>query len=127
MMRTRARSALVAAALLLSCGTRVEYPWGTSVDRVPSESGDVRTLNTGYQRAHSQVLVREVLRPTRAALDYAAYHANFMIADPAPETSFDATSPPDTSHPFAGVLDKSTLTSDVRKTALTESERKKPM
>ena len=29
--------------------------------------------------------MREIDRPTRAELDYAAYHANFMIADPPPE------------------------------------------
>ena len=46
-----------------------------------------RTVNAGYRRTTSQVLVRRVRRPTRASLDYAAYHANFMNADPAPEAA----------------------------------------
>ena len=44
--------------------------------------------------------------PTRASLDYAAYHANFMNADPAPEGS-GALAPgqrPSVANPFGGVL-----------------------
>ena len=46
---------------------------------------DVTTVNAGYRRTTSSVLVRRIERPTRSALDWAAYHANFMNADPAPE------------------------------------------
>jgi alginate O-acetyltransferase complex protein AlgJ len=85
------------------------------------------TLNDGYARTRSQVWVREVARPTRAALDYAAYHANFMIADPEPETPLQLTSAPDTSHPFAGMLEQASLTGDIAKTSLSPSERRQAL
>jgi alginate O-acetyltransferase complex protein AlgJ len=73
------------------------------------------------------VWVREVTRATRAALDYAAYHANFMIADPEPETPFAADKAPDTSHPFRDKVEVSTLTSDFAKLPLDERERAQPL
>lgn len=88
---------------------------------------EVRSLSANYQRTRSQVWVREVARPTRALLDYAAYHANFMIADPPPEAALPAGETAKTAHPFAGKLDEATLTSDVGKTPLTESERRHPL
>jgi SGNH hydrolase-like domain, acetyltransferase AlgX len=102
------------------------FPWGPGGGRVPAENVDVRTLNDGYDRTRSGVLVREVERPTRAALDYAAYHANFMIADLAPEAGSPPGSP-DTSNPFRGLVEKATLTGDVRKTPLREAERRHPL
>src|SRR5882724_11417160 len=89
-------------SLVLAWGCHVggaKFPWGDAQKAPTVEARDVRTLNADYQRAHSQVWVREIARPTRAALDYAAYHANFMIADPEPETPFADTKSPDTSHP----------------------------
>ena len=90
-----------------------KFPWGDAAPSAPRDHTAVRTLNEGYSRTRSQVWVREVSRPTRAALDYAAYHANFMIADPEPETPLSATAAPDTSHPFEGQLDAQSLTGDV--------------
>lgn len=43
----------------------------------------VRTLNSGYDRAVSRVLVRHVEVPTRANLDYAAWNANMILLDTA--------------------------------------------
>ena len=67
---------------------------------------DVQTVSEGYQRTRSKVWVREIEQPTRAALDYAAYHANFMNADPEPEAAAAARAAtgksPDASRPFAG-------------------------
>jgi hypothetical protein len=128
MTPTQHRKVLLACTLALSCGgAGAKYPWGSTDARVAAEHADVRTLNDGYRRTQSQVLVREVERPTRAALDWAAYHANFMIADPEPERPPPAAGAVDTTHPFAGVLDKATLTSDVQKTTLTAAERKSPL
>src|SRR3954469_11750492 len=92
-----------------------QFPWGGAPKAPSAESADVTTLNTDYQRTKSQVWVRDVKKPTRAALDYAAYHANFMIADPEPETPLARDLKPNTAHPFAGTLDASTLTSDFGK------------
>src|SRR5258706_842916 len=104
-----------------------KFPWGDAQREPTAEHADVHTLNDGYQRARWQVGVGDIARPTRANLDYAAYHANFMIADPEPETPLAATGTPDTSHPFQGLLEVSSLTSDLSKTTLSPEERKAPM
>jgi alginate O-acetyltransferase complex protein AlgJ len=127
----RARGSV--ALTLIGCGvlachaSGAKYPWGDAAQAPAEEHAEVHTLNDGYQRERSQVWVREVAKPTRANLDYAAYHANFMIADPEPETPVTAQKPPDTSHPFAGLLETSSLTSDVAKTALSPAERHQPL
>src|SRR5258705_2019970 len=124
------------AALLVALGSLcvlachaggAKYPWGDAQREPIPEHADVHTLNDGYQRERSQVWVREIMRPTRANLDYAAYHANFMIADPEPETPLTVTGSPDTSHPFQGLLEAGSLTSDLSKTTLSPEERKAPM
>ncbi len=130
MLRGKRRLLWLVSSLALAAGCHVggaKFPWGDAQKAPTVEDADVRTLNADYQRTHSQVWVREVAKPTRAALDYAAYHANFMIADPEPETPFADTRQPDTSHPFAGKLDVSTLTSDFGKTPLSDAERKQPL
>jgi hypothetical protein len=114
--------------LMASCQpAAAKFPWGAATQARPAEHAEVRTLNAGYQRAKAQVWVREVTRPTRAALDYAAYHANFMIADPAPEVALSNAKAPNTSQPFDGLLETSTLTSDIDKTSLAEAERRAPL
>ena len=100
-----------------------KFPWGEGARGKPAPHVDVRTLNEDYARTRSQVWVREVSKPTRAALDYAAYHANFMIADPEPEAPLPAAGVPDTSHPFSGQLETSSLTGDLSKTALSPVEQ----
>jgi alginate O-acetyltransferase complex protein AlgJ len=117
-----------AAFLAASCHPGgAQFPWGSASKAPALESAEVSTLNTDYRRTRSQVWVRQINKPTRAALDYAAYHANFMIADPEPETPLAANLKPDTSHPFAGKLEGSTLTSDFTKTPLTAEERAEPL
>src|SRR5688572_11613707 len=107
MRRDVALRALFAAALLaLACHTArpANFPWGKASSARAPEHGHVLTLNAGYERTRSRVWVREITRPTRAALDYAAYHANFMVADLEPEVPLPAELQPDTSHPFDGRL-----------------------
>ncbi|HYQ27819.1 MAG TPA: hypothetical protein VER04_11390 [Polyangiaceae bacterium] len=116
-------STTVVAGLAACHSGGAKFPWGEGDRSKPVERVDVRTLNEGYARTRSQVWVREVTRPTRAALDYAAYHANFMIADPEPETPLPATGVPDTSHPFSGQLETGTLTGDLSKTPLSPAEQ----
>ena len=100
--RTRAARALnvsVAALLTLSCHTAgPRVPWAAPGPAVSFEHADVRTLNHDYRRTEARVLLREVSVPTRAALDYAAYHANFIIADPPPEDAPQAAEGTDHRH-----------------------------
>jgi len=86
----------------------------------------VRTLNADYRRTRSNVLVREIDAPTRANLDYAAYHANFMIADPAPEVGVAVGGAANTSAPFKSLLSRASLTGDVRGAPLTDAEQGAP-
>lgn len=128
MPRIELRAWLGGALLLLACHkTSAKYPWGDVSRPVATEHAEVRTLNADYQRTKSQVWVRAVARPTRALLDYAAYHANFMIADPPPEVALSSEASPAVTRPFAGKLDEATLTSDVTKTPLTDVERRQPL
>ena len=123
------RAVALASWFLVACHMgAAKYPWSAGTDHVPAARSDVRTLNEGYDRTRSTVLVRRVDRPTRAALDYAAYHANFMIADLPPENPPPTTGGAvDTSNPFHGSIEKATLTADVNRTPLTESERAHPL
>jgi alginate O-acetyltransferase complex protein AlgJ len=126
-MTGRERASALALVALAACHPGLaRSPWAGSAARVPAAHADVRTLNEGYSRETSGVLVRQIERPTRAALDWAAYHANFMIADPPPEGARPKFKP-DTSHPFEGLVETATLTGDVGKTPLTEAERARPL
>lgn len=123
----RAGGLALALAAVVGChASGAKFPWG---DASPSNAGraDVKTLNENYKRTSSRVFVRQVETPTRAALDYAAYHANFMIADLEPEQPMPAGSKPDTTRSFAGQLDQATLTSDIGKTVLSDEERQHPL
>src|SRR3954470_24780294 len=108
---------LAVALLALSCHP-ANVSWPSPDGRVPASHAQVRTVNAGYQRRSSQVLVREIDSPTRANLDWAAYHAYFMNADLAPADAAESGKP-DTSHPFNGTFESATLTSTITGTALT--------
>ncbi|HEX2661111.1 MAG TPA: hypothetical protein VHU40_22680, partial [Polyangia bacterium] len=114
------------ATMASACATGPRFPWpsvGHDGAKPPGRP-DVVTLNAGYRRETSQVLVRKVTRASRASLDYAAYHANFMNADPAPEgAAAAATGTPDASHPFGGKLALDSLTGSISATPLTADER----
>jgi alginate O-acetyltransferase complex protein AlgJ len=128
-MRRSARWLSLSLALSASCHTGgARFPWGDASSDAPKVTHlDVTTLNPTYQRTRSRVLVRQIEKPTRAALDYAAYHANFMIADLEPEPPLPAASKLDTAHAFKGQLEPATFTSDIGKTPLTGDERQRPL
>jgi alginate O-acetyltransferase complex protein AlgJ len=115
-------AAVVLAAACHTSGTIL--PWPGATQSQAAEHADVRTVNQGYERLRSHVLVREIAHATRASLDYAAYHANFMIADAAPEQTPAKGGAPKTDQPFAGLVERATLTSDVAQTPLTQDERR---
>jgi hypothetical protein len=123
-----ALATLGSAAATLSCASTARSPWTAPPEAVSVQHVEVRTVNQGYRRMDAQVLVREVDRPTRANLDFAAYHANFLIAEPPPEGEAGGGKPrikPD--ELFRGVLDADTLTGSIRQTPLKDAERARPM
>ncbi len=124
----RAAIALVVAAASTGCATS-GFPWPARGPAATAIRKDVTTVNPSYRRSTSQVLVRRVNRPTRASLDYAAYHANFMNADPAPEgrPAGEKGKPPSTANPFGGALVANSLTGSVARTALSPEERAHPL
>jgi SGNH hydrolase-like domain, acetyltransferase AlgX len=125
-MRDRALLVILFLIGWSSCrGGRVSWP--RPANTVPAIHAEVSTLNAGYRRTSSQVLVRAVQRPTRAALDWAAYHANFMNAEPPPEGEESGGGKGDASRPFGGTVDLATLTSTVRGTPLSAAERAAPL
>ncbi|HET6149222.1 MAG TPA: hypothetical protein VFH68_16915 [Polyangia bacterium] len=134
--RARAASAALTVALAACAAALPAFPWPGPAPRssgAPASAAvghaEVETLNAHYQRERSQVLVRAIRRPTRANLDYAAYHANFMNADQAPENArlAGAGARADASHAFAGALARETITGSIAATPLSEAERRHPL
>ena len=107
----RTTAALAFAALLVSCRTETVAP-------------AVRTLNPGYKRVSSRVLVREVSVPTRANLDYAAWCGNMILLDTAKVEVHPAAVVPESL--LAGGLLSDVKTS-IEATPLGDSERAAPM
>ena len=84
----------------------------------------VRTLNAGYDRALSRVLVRHVEVPTRANLDYAAWNANMILLDTAEVVVHPARVTAESL--LAGGL-LSEVRTRLEDTPLSDSERAAPM
>lgn len=128
--RVRWLGRLLAATALtwMACHPQgARFPWSGEVGAARVEHAEVRTVSRGYDRRHSQVLVREVQRPTRANLDYAAYHANFTLAEAAPEGGDPVATAVDTQRPFGGLLERASFTPDLARTGLTAAERSHPL
>jgi hypothetical protein len=122
------RGSVALPLLVLACHAgSAKFPWPASAESRPATHAEVRTLNAGYQRTKSEVLVREIEQPTRANLDYAAYHQNFMIATSPPEDAEAPPAEPNTTNPFAGSIEKASLSADFEALPLTESERSHPL
>ncbi|HEX4354020.1 MAG TPA: hypothetical protein VHZ95_13920, partial [Polyangiales bacterium] len=115
------------ALIALSChADHTAFPWGDPAGKIADERASVRTLNAGYARTTSHVLVREIDHPTRATLDYAAYHANFMIADPEPENLRESSGSPKVEKPFEDLVVPSSLYADIARTSLSKAEQQQP-
>lgn len=127
------RAAVVAGLALglaaSACATSgAKFPWPARGAAVPAAREDVTTVNPHYDRSTSDVLVRRVKRPSRASLDYAAYHANFMNADPPPEgAAASGAGTPHAAEPFGGAVATATLTGSLADTPLTPAERAHPV
>jgi hypothetical protein len=116
--------------LALACaGGGATAPWPRPEAPRRLAHAEVSTLNPDYQRQKSAVLVRKIDRPTRANLDYAAYHANFMIAEPPPEDERQTGGAPkyDPASVFRGLIAGDSLTGSIAATPLTKEERARPL
>jgi alginate O-acetyltransferase complex protein AlgJ len=114
------------ATLLVGCaGSGPRAPWPGPNEGFTPGHAEVKTLTPGYKRAGAKALVREIARPTLANLDYAAYDANFLIADPPPEGGAGKDGPTAVATPFAGALES--LTGSIRQTTLSPTERTLPL
>ncbi len=121
----------IAAVLFFvaGCGPH-RFPWPLQAGQktVADQADQVITLNQGYDRLRSRVLVRKILRPTRANLDYAAYHANVITLNPEPKQDLPpAAGIPTAEKLFDGVLVAGSIVSSIEKTQLSEAERKRPI
>ena len=132
-MHSNIQKLLIATSLVLlvSACAPVRFPWpaDNKQDKPDKpESSQVHTMNPGYDRLRSRVLVRKILRPTRANLDYAAYHANVMTLNPVPEQlPPPASMVPAQDRIFGGVLVPGSVVSSIEQTPLTEAERATPL
>jgi SGNH hydrolase-like domain, acetyltransferase AlgX len=118
------------ALLALACaGGGASAPWPRPEAPRRLAHAEVSTLNPDYQRQKSAVLVRKIDRPTRANLDFAAYHANFMIAEPPPEDQRQTGGVPkyDPANVFRGLIAGDSLTGSIAATPLTKEERARPL
>lgn len=132
--RYRALATTRAAAMLLSllviataCAPR--FPWshpGAGGQPITPVAATVKTLNRGYDRTRSRALVRRIRRPTRAALDYAAYHANVLL-----ESQRDPIAPlreaPDPGSLFGEALVSGSVVTSLAQSPLTPPERARPL
>ncbi len=122
---------LVLGGMCAGCGIKhLKFPWPLKSDRKAAAAGaaEVETVGPEYDRTRSRVLVRKVLRPTRANLDYAAYHANVVTYSPGGEESAGrAAAVPSAEKVFGGVLVPGSIRSSIAKTPLTAEEKKHPM
>ncbi|MBI3180626.1 MAG: hypothetical protein HYZ28_00535 [Myxococcales bacterium] len=117
---------MVAGAAIgsLSCARTPAFPWAAQASGAPPAHAEVETLSGGYDRRASRVLVRRVRRATRANLDFAAHHANVILAQPGPE---EAPAARLVDSPFGGAVVTSTLVGSVRQTPLSAEELASPL
>jgi alginate O-acetyltransferase complex protein AlgJ len=113
------------------CGVKhLKFPWPLKPEdkAATAATAEVQTVGPKYDRTRSKVLVRKVLRPTRANLDYAAYHKNVVTYSPGgQEPAGIAAAVPPEEKVFGGVLVPGSIKSSLAQTPLTEAEKARPM
>lgn len=122
---------LLPAVLAAGC-TPARLPW-----KAPSGPRPVAVAASGvstgddYDPGRSRLLVRRITRPTRARLDWAAYHHNVMLRDPAPEgpaaRAARAARLPEAGAMCGGVLVPDSITASWADMPLGEDERTRPL
>ena len=124
--------ALAAVALLLAVAlvrrmTKGPLEPPQIAREIPAAAPGVFPVNQHYHRARSRVLMRRVVGPTMARLDFAAYDANMFYHDP---TEYDPRLPEETpalKSLHFGVLDADSLCDRLEETPLTDDEEAYPM
>jgi alginate O-acetyltransferase complex protein AlgJ len=128
---TKVIAALVLGGVCAGCGVKhVEFPWPLPAEEKAAAAApaEVQTIGPKYDRTRSRVLVRQVLRPTRANLDYAAYHQNVVTYSPGGEEPVGpAAAVPPEAEVFGGVLVPGSIRSSMARTPLTDAEKARPM
>lgn len=128
---TKTIVALVLGGVCAGCGAKhYKFPWPltTEEEAAPAAPAEVQTIGPKYDRTRSRVLVRKVLRPTRANLDYAAYHQNVVTYSPGGEEPVSpAAAVPPEGEVFDGVLAPGSIRSSIAKTPLADAEKVRPM
>jgi alginate O-acetyltransferase complex protein AlgJ len=122
-------AALVLGGICAGCGVK-NFPWPLKPEEkaAPAATAEVQTVGPKYDRTRSKVLVRKVLRPTRANLDYAAYHRNVVTYSPGGEEPVGpAAAVPPEAEVFGGVLVPGSIKSSIAETPLTGEEQARPM
>jgi hypothetical protein len=120
----RVASAMALMALV-GCASAPRWPWPAAASAPPAHA-EVRDLVPNYHPARSKVLLRQIDRPTRANLDWAAYHANAILeASDAPRTTGKAAIP--LRDAFQGVLVPSSFRGALDQTPLSAAERQHPL
>ncbi len=77
--------------VLLSAFSTLWLFTSCEVQKASKSQDAVSTVNPNYSRIQSKVLIRHITQPTKANLDYSAYHKNVMLYDDAkPEIQIPA-------------------------------------
>ncbi|OGQ90846.1 MAG: hypothetical protein A2289_06550 [Deltaproteobacteria bacterium RIFOXYA12_FULL_58_15] len=119
------RIILVASSVGVACASAPRLPWSGPKEAEPVVHAEVTTENA-YDRIHSRALVRRVLVPTRANLDFAAHHANVTVLDPEPE-GLSPSSGQVPEEPFGALIDRESLCASLGRTSLTDAEKRRPL
>jgi alginate O-acetyltransferase complex protein AlgJ len=122
-------AACTIALCVTSCMPARPFPWPRPRGRhAEIRHAEVRTLLADYDRLRSPVMVRQIDSPSRANLDFAAYHQNVMINDPAPATlPPPGSGPVDAAAMFGGLIDPERIYATILELPLTQKERSHPL
>jgi hypothetical protein len=119
---------LVCCLLLAACPAGpASFPWPLRGGGGAVAHEAVRTIGSA-SRASSRVLLREVARPTRANLDYAAYVGNPILHRAEGATPAELVGARiDRRRAFGGVLLPESIVAGLARTPLSPAERRRPL
>lgn len=100
---------------------------GKEIQKGSVNKADVVLVNKNYNRQTSRVLIRRIIKPTRANLDFAAYDENVILYDSIDAIpKFNNVKTMKVLH-FNHILDSTTITRTLNNTPLLQSEITAPM
>lgn len=121
-------TAAVGVMLLAGCQPKKAGPVAGPGEEKALPPPGVYQINEDYDRIKSRVLIRRVVQPTLARLDFSAYDSNVLLHDPKeykpnPPEKKAALADLD----FGGSLEKETICDRLDEAPLTEDEKNSPM